>query len=130
MHADKAAEYVTGFLICQWINGFCWTKLLISGLPMDFSSGQIECTSILNILSWSNGLSFGACVLEPAWAITELEEKVLSVTDTNSYTSRLGMGMLSFSLFPMKSPGVSIWRTTWTFSGKMSYLSPYPPGGL
>ncbi|KAJ7958433.1 protein ROOT PRIMORDIUM DEFECTIVE 1 [Quillaja saponaria] len=127
---DKAAEHVTRFLMMSVYKRLPLDKIAHFrpdfGLPIDFrvnwvhkypqhfrvvkSEDEVE---YLELVSWN-----------PAWAITELEKKVLGITETNTHTP----GLLSLP-FPLKFP--QNYKKVYRYGGKIehfqkrSYLSPY-----
>ncbi|CAK9310356.1 unnamed protein product [Citrullus colocynthis] len=130
-HADKAAEYVTRFLMMSVNKRLPVDKIAHFrrdfGLPLDFRAKWVndypelfkvvksedEC-EYLELVSWN-----------PAWAVTELERKLMGVTES---TATHTPGLLSLP-FPMKFP--SDYKKIYRYGGKIdhfqkrSYLSPY-----
>lgn len=130
-HADKAAEYVTRFLMMSVNKRLPVDKVAHFrrdfGLPLDFQTKWVndypelfkvvksedEC-EYLELVSWN-----------PAWAVTELERKLMGVTES---TATHTPGLLSLP-FPMKFP--SNYKKIYRYGGKIdhfqkrSYLSPY-----
>ncbi|KAK9273794.1 hypothetical protein L1049_018604 [Liquidambar formosana] len=129
-HAEKAAEHVTRFLMMSVDKRLPADKIAHFrrdlGLPLDFRTSWVhnypqhfkvvkseDDQEYLELVSWN-----------PAWAITELEKKVLGVTEPILKTP----GMLSLP-FPLKFP--SNYKKVYRYGGKIehfqkrSYLSPY-----
>ncbi|XP_023534823.1 protein WHAT'S THIS FACTOR 1 homolog isoform X1 [Cucurbita pepo subsp. pepo] len=130
-HADKAAEYVTRFLMMSVNKRLPVDKIAHFrrdfGLPIDFRAKWVndypelfklvKCEDereYLELVSWN-----------PAWAITELEKKLMGVTES---TATHTPGLLSLP-FPLKFP--SNYKKMYRYGGKIdhfqkrSYLSPY-----
>ncbi|KAG6591502.1 Protein WHAT'S THIS FACTOR 1-like, chloroplastic, partial [Cucurbita argyrosperma subsp. sororia] len=130
-HADKAAEYVTRFLMMSVNKRLPVDKIAHFrrdfGLPIDFRAKWVndypelfklvKCEDereYLELVSWN-----------PAWAITELEKKLMGVTES---TATHTPGVLSLP-FPLKFP--SNYKKMYRYGGKIdhfqkrSYLSPY-----
>ncbi|XP_038900143.1 protein WHAT'S THIS FACTOR 1 homolog, chloroplastic isoform X2 [Benincasa hispida] len=129
--ADKAAEYVTRFLMMSVNKRLPVDKIAHFrrdfGLPLDFRAKWVndypelfkmvksedEC-EYLELVSWN-----------PAWAVTELERKFMGVTES---TATHTPGLLSLP-FPLKFP--SNYKKMYRYGGKIdhfqkrSYLSPY-----
>lgn len=130
-HQDKAAEYVTRFLMMSVDKRLRIDKIAHYrrdfALPIDFRTSWVhkypqhfrllrdnEEIEYLELVSWN-----------PAWAITELEKKTMEITDTSAHTP----GLLSLS-FPLKFPPnyqkrVYKYRGALDHFQKRSYLSPY-----
>ncbi|XP_022936320.1 protein WHAT'S THIS FACTOR 1 homolog isoform X1 [Cucurbita moschata] len=130
-NADKAAEYVTRFLMMSVNKRLPVDKIAHFrrdfGLPIDFRAKWVndypelfklvKCEDereYLELVSWN-----------PAWAITELEKKLMGVTES---TATHTPGLLSLP-FPLKFP--SNYKKMYRYGGKIdhfqkrSYLSPY-----
>ncbi|KAK9921497.1 hypothetical protein M0R45_030006 [Rubus argutus] len=130
-HQDKAAEYVTRFLMMSVDKRLRIDKIAHYrrdfALPIDFRTSWVhkypqhfrllrdnEEIEYLELVSWN-----------PAWAITELEKKTMEISDTSAHTP----GLLSLS-FPLKFPPnyqkrVYKYRGALDHFQKRSYLSPY-----
>ncbi|XP_019055371.1 PREDICTED: protein ROOT PRIMORDIUM DEFECTIVE 1 isoform X2 [Nelumbo nucifera] len=129
-HGEKAAEHVTRFLMMSVDKRLPVDKIAHFrrdfGLPYDFRTRWIykypehfrvvkseDDIEYLELVSWN-----------PAWAITELEKKVIGVSESELPTP----GMLSFP-FPLKFP--PNYKKIFRYGGKIdnfqkrSYLSPY-----
>ncbi|EEF46168.1 conserved hypothetical protein [Ricinus communis] len=131
-NSDKAAEYVTRCLMMSVDKRIPVDKIVHFrrdfGLPLDFrikwvhnypnlfrivqSRDQME---YLELVSWNND-----------WAITELEKKAVSVSQTRVHEHEPGLLSLSF---PLKFP--PMYKKVYRIGGKIehfqkrSYLSPY-----
>ncbi|KAI4316445.1 hypothetical protein L6164_024423 [Bauhinia variegata] len=128
--AEKAAEYVTRFLMMSVDKRLPLDKIAHFrrdfGLPMDFRTNWVhEYPQHFKVVSSSDEVEFLELVAwNPAWAITELEKKVLGITEANSHSP----GMLSLA-FPIKFP--ANFKKVYRFGGKLEhfqkrpYLSPY-----
>ncbi|XP_022142512.1 protein ROOT PRIMORDIUM DEFECTIVE 1 [Momordica charantia] len=129
--ADKAAEYVTRFLMMSLDKRLPVDKIAHFrrdfGLPIDFRAKWVnnypelfkvvkseDETEYLELASWN-----------PAWAVTELEKRVMGVTES---TATHTPGLLSIP-FPLKFP--PNYKKIYRYGGKIdhfqkrSYLSPY-----
>ncbi|KAL6133746.1 hypothetical protein ACLB2K_065980 [Fragaria x ananassa] len=130
-HQDKAAEYVTRFLMMSVDKRLRVDKIAHYrrdfALPNDFRTTWVhkypqyfrlvrdnEDIEYLELVSWN-----------PAWAITELEKKTMAFTDASAHTP----GFLTLP-FPLKFPPnykkrVYKYRGALDHFQKRSYLSPY-----
>lgn len=129
-HSSKAAEHVTRLLMMSVDKRLPLDKIVHFrrdfGLPLDFRTHWVhrfpqhfrvvksgDDAEYLELVSWN-----------PAWAITELEKKVMGITEVNDHKP----GSLSLA-FPLKFP--SNYKKLYRYGGKIehfqkrSYLSPY-----
>ncbi|CAM8888729.1 unnamed protein product [Rhodiola kirilowii] len=132
-HADKAAEYVSRFLMMSIDKQLALDKIAHFrrdlGLPHDFRIHWVhKYPDLFKVVKDENGSEFLELVAwNPDWAITELEKKVLGEVDSSLHTP----GMLSLA-FPLKFPPDC--KKIYRYNGKIehfqnrSYLSPYADG--
>ena len=132
-HSEKAAEHVTRLLMMSVDKRVPLEKIAHFrrdfGLPMDFRVNwvyqfpqqfrvvkSIDEVEFLELVSWN-----------PNWAVTELEKKVIGVTESTT-TNLHSPGMLSLP-FPLKFPAnykrVSRYSEKIQDFQKRAYLSPY-----
>ncbi|KAJ4848877.1 hypothetical protein Tsubulata_044104 [Turnera subulata] len=129
-HSDKAAEYVTRCLMMSGDRRLRVDQIANFrrdfGLPVDFGKKWVhKYPELFKVVSCNDG---GDCLelvsWNPAWAITELEKKVLGVDGNSDHKP----GTLSLA-FPMKFP--HSYKKVYRYRGKIehfqkrSYLSPY-----
>lgn len=127
-HADKAAEYVTRFLMMSVDKRLPVEKIAHFrrdfGLPFDFRTKWVnDYPELFRVVKSEDEIEYLELVSwNPAWAQTELEKKVMGVTETHT------PGLLSLP-FPLKFP--SNYKKVYRYGGKIehfqkrSYLSPY-----
>ncbi|KAJ7966337.1 protein ROOT PRIMORDIUM DEFECTIVE 1 [Quillaja saponaria] len=127
---DKAAEHVTRFLMMSVDKRLPLDKIAHFrrdfGLPIDFRINWVhkypQHFRVVKSEDEVDHLELMSC--KPDWAITELEKKVLGITETTSHTP----GLLSLP-FPLKFP--QNYKKVYRYGGKIehfqkrSYLSPY-----
>ncbi|CAN0854226.1 Protein WHAT'S THIS FACTOR 1 homolog, chloroplastic [Linum grandiflorum] len=130
-HSDKAAEYVTRCLMMSVDKRLPLDKIATFrrdfGLRIDFRNDWVnKYPELFKVVKSSDGVDYLELVSwNPAWAITELEKKVLGI---NEAATDHKPGMLSLA-FPLKFP--SKFKKVYRIGGKlehfqeMSYLSPY-----
>ncbi|KAF3439509.1 hypothetical protein FNV43_RR17787 [Rhamnella rubrinervis] len=130
-HQDKAAEYVTRFLMMSVDKLLPLDKIAHFrrdfGLPVDFRTSWVHKypqhfkvvknedndVEYLKLVNWN-----------PAWAITELEKKAMGITELPAHTP----GLLALP-FPLKFP--PNYKKVYRYGGKIEhfqkrcYLSPY-----
>ncbi|KAF6174294.1 hypothetical protein GIB67_040787 [Kingdonia uniflora] len=130
-HSDKAAEYVTRFLMMTVDKQLAVDKIAHFrrefGLPYDFRGRWIRKYPELFRVVRSGGVDYLKLVSwNPGWAVTELERK--SNRDWDSDLDHFTPGVLSLP-FPLKFP--ETYRRIFKYAGKIahfqarSYLSPY-----
>ncbi|KAF4367044.1 hypothetical protein G4B88_016756 [Cannabis sativa] len=129
-HEDKAAEHVTRLLMMSIDKCLALDKISHFrrdfGLPVDFRTNWVhKYPQNFKLVKNGEGAQFLELVdWNPAWAITELEKKVMGITELNDHTP----GMLSLP-FPLKFPPE--YKKVYRYGGKIahfqkrSYLSPY-----
>ncbi|KAF4399544.1 hypothetical protein G4B88_022627 [Cannabis sativa] len=129
-HEDKAAEHVTRLLMMSINKRLALDKISHFrrdfGLPIDFRTNWVhKYPQNFKLVKDGEGAQFLELVdWNPAWAITELEKKVMGITDPSNHTP----GMLSLP-FPLKFP--PDYKKVYRYGGKIahfqkrSYLSPY-----
>ncbi|XP_062098104.1 protein WHAT'S THIS FACTOR 1 homolog, chloroplastic [Humulus lupulus] len=128
-HEDKAAEHVTRLLMMSVDKRIALDKISHFrrdfGLPVDFRTKWVHKYPQNFKLVSSDGVQFLELVdWNPAWAITELEKKVMGITELTDHTP----GVLSLP-FPLKFP--PDYKKVYRYGGKIahfqkrSYLSPY-----
>ncbi|CAN8252522.1 unnamed protein product [Cochlearia groenlandica] len=129
-NGDKAAEHVTRCLMMSVDKKLPLDKIAHFrrdfGLPLDFRIKWVhKFPHHFKVAKTEDGEEFLELVTwNPAWAITELEKKTLSLTEESDHKP----GMLSLA-FPMKFP--PSYKKMYRYRGKIehfqkrSYLSPY-----
>ncbi|KAF5743144.1 protein ROOT PRIMORDIUM DEFECTIVE 1 [Tripterygium wilfordii] len=129
-NADKAAEYVTRCLMMSVDKRLRLDKIANFrrdfGLPKDFRNKWVHnYPQHFRVVKLGDEMEYLELVnWNPAWAITELEKKVMGVHETDVHTP----GLLSLA-FPLKFP--PNYKKLYRFGGKIehfskrSYLSPY-----
>ncbi|BFG32266.1 hypothetical protein CerSpe_185400 [Prunus speciosa] len=130
-HQDKAAEYVTRFLMMSVDKRLALDKIVHFrrdfALPVDFRTGWVhKYPQHFKLVKDEEGLEYLELVnWNPAWAITELEKKTMGITEASEDHTP---GLLSIS-FPLKFP--PNYKKAYKYRGaidhfqKRSYLSPY-----
>ncbi|KAL5559584.1 hypothetical protein UlMin_035795 [Ulmus minor] len=129
-HEDKAAEHVTRFLMMSIDKRLRLDKIAHFrrefGLPIDFRTNWVhKYPQLFKVVKNGDEIEYLELVdWNPTWAITELEKKVLGITESSSHTP----GELSLP-FPLKFPPnvKKIYRHSGRVEHfqKRSYLSPY-----
>ncbi|PON61630.1 Plant organelle RNA recognition domain containing protein [Trema orientale] len=129
-HEDKAAEYVTRFLMMSVDKRIALDKISHFrrdfGLPVDFRTEWVhKYPQNFKLVKNGEGSQYLELVdCNPAWAITELEKKVMGINGVTDHTP----GLLSLP-FPLKFP--PNYKKVYRHGGKIehfqkrSYLSPY-----
>ncbi|XP_010535747.1 PREDICTED: protein ROOT PRIMORDIUM DEFECTIVE 1 [Tarenaya hassleriana] len=129
-NGDKAAEHVTRFLMMSVDKKLHLDKIAHFrrdfGLPLDFRKEWVnKFPQHFKVVESGDGEEYLELVAwNPKWAITELEKKVLGLTEATDHKP----GMLSLA-FPMKFP--AYYKKMYRYRGKIehfqkrSYLSPY-----
>lgn len=127
---DKAAEYVTRCLMMSIDKRLPLDKIANFrrdfGMPVGFRTNWVnKYPQLFKVVKDADEHEYLELVnWNPAWAITELEKKVMGITETSAHTP----GLLSLS-FPLKFP--SNYKKVYRYGGKiehfqkLSYLSPY-----
>lgn len=130
-HQDKAAEYVTRFLMMSVDKLLPLDKIAHFrrdfGLPVDFRTNWVHKypQQFKVVKNEDNELEYLKLVnWNPAWAITELEKKAMGITELAAHTP----GLLALP-FPLKFP--PNYKKVYRYGGKIEhfqkrcYLSPY-----
>ncbi|WCJ21400.1 Ubiquitin carboxyl-terminal hydrolase family protein [Euphorbia peplus] len=131
-NSDKAAEHVTRCIMMSVDKRLPVYKIANFrrdfGLPMDFRKKWVHQYPELFRVVQSNEMEYLELAnWNPAWAITELEKKVLGLSETSVHEP----GLLTLK-FPMKFP--PNYKKAYRYAGKIehfqkrSYLSPYADG--
>ncbi|CAI0448292.1 unnamed protein product [Linum tenue] len=129
-HSVKAAEYVTRCLMMSGDKRLPLDKIATFrrdfGLQIDFRADWVHrFPDLFRVKKSADGVDYLELVSwNPAWAVTELEKKVLGLTEANDHKP----GVLSLA-FPLKFP--TGFKKVYRIGGKlehfqkMPYLSPY-----
>ncbi|XP_065861288.1 protein WHAT'S THIS FACTOR 1 homolog, chloroplastic [Euphorbia lathyris] len=129
-NSDKAAEHVTRCIMMSVDKRLPIYKIANFrrdfGLPMDFRKKWVhQYPKLFRVVKSGNEMEYLELVnWDPAWAITELEKKVLGLSETSVHEP----GLLTLS-FPTKFP--PNYKKAYRYAGKIehfqkrSYLSPY-----
>ncbi|PQQ17214.1 protein ROOT PRIMORDIUM DEFECTIVE 1 [Prunus yedoensis var. nudiflora] len=95
-HQDKAAEYVTRFLMMSVDKRLALDKIVHFrrdfALPVDFRTGWVhKYPQHFKLVKDEEGLEYLELVnWNPAWAITELEKKTMGITEANARGLKAG----------------------------------------
>uniref|UniRef100_A0A2C9W4W0 PORR domain-containing protein n=1 Tax=Manihot esculenta TaxID=3983 RepID=A0A2C9W4W0_MANES len=130
-HSDKAAEYVTRCLMMSTDKQLRMDKIAHFrrdfGLPMDFRTKWVhKYPELFRVVKSGDGEDYLKLVSwKPAWAITELEKKILGATEISVHEP----GLLSLPFLLKFPPNYK--KLVYRYGGKIehfqkrSYLSPY-----